>query len=202
MTQSNSLFGEQELKVVLIGDASVGKTSLLNRYITGSHSANVSPTLGAAFTTKLVEANNQTVKLQIWDTSGEERYRSMSPLYYRGAHVVLLVFDVTQEATFKDINSWIEQLQGHVNVNQILLLLIGNKVDLGSDLRKVSEEQAADYAKTIKAKYYDASAVSGLNVDDIFKAVASFTPQVPHTKGKASKELQPADEEKKKKSCC
>ena len=202
MSQTNSVYGELELKVVLIGDASVGKTSLLNRYITGSHSQNISPTLGAAFTTKLVEANHQTVKLQIWDTSGEERYRSMAPLYYRGAHVVLLVFDVTKEGSFKAIGSWLEQLQGHVNVNQTLLILIGNKVDLGPDERQVTEEQAAAYAKTIKAKYFDASAVSGQNVDEIFKAVSSFTPQVPHNRGKASKDLQPAEEETKKKSCC
>ena len=202
--QGSSFFGARELKVVLIGDASVGKTSILNRYITGSHSHNISPTLGAAFTTKLVESNGENVKLQIWDTSGEERYRSMAPLYYRGASVVLLVFDLTLEESFKNVGSWLEQLKSHVNLKQTLLILIGNKLDRVADgIDRVPENDARSYAESINAKYFESSAVTGENVESIFDAVAAFNQQNVNGKPKTSKNLAPADDNSgKKKSCC
>ncbi|EAY10697.1 small GTP-binding protein, putative [Trichomonas vaginalis G3] len=145
--QNSPFFGARELKVVLIGDASVGKTSLLTRYITGSHTSNISPTLGAAFTTKLVESDGENVKLQIWDTSGEERYRSMAPLYYRGAAVVVLVYDLTIESTYSSIDHWLEALRQHVNMQTTLILLVGNKLDLlNTNKRVVSQEDAKRHA--------------------------------------------------------
>lgn len=172
--RQNSCFGVRESKVVLIGDASVGKTSLLNRFSTGSHSQLISPTLGAAFTTKMVEVNGESVKLQIWDTSGEEKYRSMAPLYYRSAAVAIVVYDITSESSFDNLDMWINQLKSHVLQNA-MIIVVGNKVDLDDEgLRAVPEEKAARFCADKKFEFFEASAVTGLNVDKLFQTVAAF----------------------------
>jgi len=182
-----------EMKVVFIGDASVGKTSILNRYINGTHSKNTSPTLGASFTSHTVNHNGKSVKLQIWDTSGEERYQSMAPLYYRGATVVLVVFDLADPQSFQHINRWHKQLMEYIAGSYSKLILIGNKSDLPT--RKVSTEEAKNCAIALNMEYFETSAVNGTNVQEVFRSVAASRQNITSV----SKQIVVTKTEKK---CC
>lgn len=100
-----------ELKVVLIGDKSVGKTSIIHRFCHNQFSPQQAVTIGAAFTSKMISVNGQYIKFQIWDTAGQEKYRALLPLYYRDADVALVVFDVSNEHSFSTLKEWMVQLE-------------------------------------------------------------------------------------------
>lgn len=119
-----------EAKVVLLGSQGVGKTSLILRLTTGSFSAIPAPASldGSLYKRKLVH-NGVPVKLQIWDTAGQERFRSMAPIYYRGAHVCILVYDITDRKSFQDVRSWLEELGGKAS-KDMLIYVVGAKIDL------------------------------------------------------------------------
>lgn len=191
------------MKVVLIGDAAVGKTSLLNRYFTGSHSNTIQPTLGAAFTTKDAVANGEKVRLQIWDTSGEERYRSMAPLYYRGADAVIIVYDVTNKASFDDVKLWMTQIRQHIPEGNAMIFLVGNKIDLEAEgLKQVTTEEVEAFASSINANFTEASAITGENVETIFNCVAAFNPTRKEPIDSQDLRSCEVESQKQKKSCC
>ncbi|KAJ1724025.1 hypothetical protein LPJ53_001662 [Coemansia erecta] len=116
----------------------VGKTSLVTRFVHHTFAERTPSTIGASFVTANIEVEGWECRLQLWDSAGQERFRAMTQMYYRGANAVILVYDVTNEDSFKDIDSWVQ-----------VLLLVGNKLDLASERRKVSYARARDYAKTI-----------------------------------------------------
>ena len=175
-----------EIKVVLIGDSAVGKTSILNRFTTGSHSNFITPTLGAAFTTKILEVNREQIKLQIWDTSGEEKYRSMAPLYYRGANAVLVVFDILQPESFYNLKLWIQQINEYIPPKNAKLFLIANKMDLLEKFSKqLTEKEISTFCSLNDMEYFEVSAYNGININNLFKSVASIKvspPKVTFTK--------------------
>lgn len=126
-----------DLKLVLLGESSVGKSSIVTRYITGSFQK-TNATIGAAFTTKTFElpgtgGSIKRVNLEIWDTAGQERYRSMAPMYFRNTDIALVVFDVTRPESLRKAQSWIDELNEYVEQDrrdEIIIKLVGNKVDL------------------------------------------------------------------------
>ncbi|QLQ78452.1 hypothetical protein HG537_0A06990 [Torulaspora globosa] len=137
MSESNADVYVTDLKLVLLGESSVGKSSIVTRYITGSFQK-TNATIGAAFTTKTLEfpgadGITKKVNLEIWDTAGQERYRSMAPMYFRNTDIALVVFDVTKPESLRKAQSWIDELNSYVERDrrdEILIKLVGNKMDL------------------------------------------------------------------------
>merc|ERR1719401_2393900 len=137
-------------KIVLVGDATVGKTHLLSRYIKGKLPKAPTATIGVEFATRLVNlAYGGKVKAQIWDTAGQERYRAITSAHYRRAVGALLVYDVTKQATFQNCTRWMEELRQNAEPD-IAIMLVGNKVDLvekNPECRQVYYDSAAEWAR-------------------------------------------------------
>lgn len=195
-------------KIVLLGAASAGKTSLVFRFAHDRFLPNSESTIGAAFVTKSIIINNNEVKLEIWDTGGSEKYRSLAPMYYRDAAAAIIVFDVTTETSLDDAASWLDELKKN-GPQEVFLALAANKTDLAS-IRKISSETIQDFANKNGIKIvYETSALTGSNViqlfEDVTKQVDKFMAENPTLK-RPSKEvldlLQGDDTPTKKSSCC
>ncbi|EPR58083.1 Rab11b [Toxoplasma gondii ME49] len=159
-------------KVILVGDATVGKTHLLSRYIRGTLPKSPKATIGVEFATRTVPlAVGGTVKAQIWDTAGQERYRSITSAHYRRAVGALLVYDVTRKSTFLNASKWLEELRQNSEPD-IVIMMVGNKLDLvekDPTARDVPYELAAKFAQANGLYFSEASAVTAFNVKHIFE---------------------------------
>ncbi|CAH9068575.1 unnamed protein product [Cuscuta epithymum] len=153
-------------KVVLIGDSAVGKSQLLARFARNEFSLDSKATIGVEFQTKTLIIDQKTVKAQIWDTAGQERYRAVTSAYYRGAVGAMLVYDMTKRQSFDHMARWLEELRGHADKN-IVIMLIGNKCDLGS-LRAVPVEDAQEFAERENLFFMETSALEATNVETAF----------------------------------
>ena len=163
---------ERNVKVVLLGPSLVGKTSLVSAYMGGSFSDSSSPTIGASFVNKVVKVeNNARVKLQIWDTAGQEKFRSLAPMYYHNAQAAVIVFALSDRDTFNEMQSWADELECQAEIRP-LIFLVGNKADLEKE-RKVETTEGERLAQAINAKYLETSAKTGVNIEELFWTVAS-----------------------------
>jgi small GTP-binding protein len=154
-----------QLKLVLLGDESVGKTCLLNKWTSNLFDGASSPTIGGAAQTKRDRVNGTTYCFQIWDTAGAERYRALTPLYARDAKAALLVYDITRRSSFDSITEWIKFLRLH---GEIPFVIVGNKDDLSAEA-KVGPEEGTRLAEAYDAIFFQASAKNGSNVKLAFK---------------------------------
>jgi len=154
------------VKLLLIGDSGVGKSSILMRFADNMFSDSFVATIGVDFKIKTLDIQVQSYKLQIWDTAGQERFRTITSSYYRGAHGVLVVFDVTNPETFRNVHKWIQEI-GRYASDGVPLILIGNKCDLVEE-RKVSLSDAMELAKSQNMLYIETSAKNSENVEDAF----------------------------------
>lgn len=157
-------------KILLIGPGSVGKTSLLNRFVHDSFSTSYNITMGVDFLDKTINFNKSTVTLTIWDVGGQERFKSMRRSYYSGTSGALLIFDLSRADTYKKlINTWYSELTTFCK-NDVPFLLIGNKVDLIKDIGPViKENEANEFAESKNSIYIETSAKTGENVEEAFK---------------------------------
>jgi small GTP-binding protein len=163
----------RSLKVVLVGDTKVGKSCLLTRFVQGTFDRNMPPTIGAAFLAKVVTTAGGPVRLQLWDTAGQEKFRSLAPMYYRAAAVAALVFDVTSKPTLDGLDDWAAEIADKAP-HGIKLVVIGNKIDL-VDERTVTSATGEELARTLRAAFYvETSAHSGHGVDDLFTRIAEL----------------------------
>ena len=163
-----------EAKIVLLGDVSVGKTSIASRYCKNSFNEHHINTIGGAYQQQKVVLNNGSmVKLHIWDTSGQERFRAMTNLYYRDAQVAILTYDITNESSFASIDFWIEELKFKVENENMILCLVGNKSDVTQDERKVSTAKAKNFAQENNMIFYETSAKTGDGIKDLFVTIAN-----------------------------
>lgn len=160
-------------KIVLLGDSSVGKTSLVHRFTKNSFDQHTANTIGAAFITKFhsgVHDPNRKVKFEIWDTAGQERYRSLTPMYYRNAQVALVCFDLSNiESTFSRAKYWIEQLPLQGGGSDIKVKVVGNKSDLMTT--DLSLTQVEDYCNEHRLSLYQTSAKTGDGIAHLFDVV-------------------------------
>jgi Rab family protein len=161
MTEFNAI------KLVLLGDSGVGKTSIVTQYVSGTVPENINPTIGAAFVTKEVTIDNQNLELLIWDTAGQEVYRGLAPMYYRSALIAIIVFDVTNQESHNSVSYWIRELQTNVEEN-IVILVCGNKTDL-EDKRVVQSQKASAESTERGALYAETSATTNAGIDKMFQ---------------------------------
>ena len=186
-------------KVVLLGDAGVGKSSLLSRFIDNEFSIEKPPTLGAAFSSKEVNLSTHTVKLNIWDTAGQERYRGLAKMYYRDASAAVLVFDLTQPKSFLSLQIWLQELRDNGPKN-LIVTVAANKADL-EDLHAGLGQEASSWTEKIGATCFRTSAKTSVGVEQLFGSLAQrlVSGSVPRP---LSLQLQNPNPPHRKSKCC
>lgn len=157
-------------KIVLLGATHTGKTSILRRLVFNRFSDEVMPTLGAGLNTFDHCFGDRSIRLNIWDTAGQENYRSLARIYYRDARAAVIVFDVTSKDSFNDIDYWLGELDSSTQFGHYIIIL-GNKIDLKGK-RVITEEQGKTKAERSGATYYEVSALTGEGVKKIFETIA------------------------------
>lgn len=204
------------VKLVLLGEAAVGKSSLVLRFVNNDFQENKEPTIGAAFLTQKCPLPTRTIKFEIWDTAGQERFASLAPMYYRNAQAALVVYDLTKPSSLVKAKHWVAELQRQASPG-IVIALVGNKLDLAndgsgasggiatgtengavpgpetdgdapeasneeqesatSDARKISTREARGYAEEEGLLFFETSAKTGVNVVEVFTAIANAIPE-------------------------
>ena len=155
------------LKLLLIGDSSVGKTSLLLRYTDNSFSDKYIATIGVEFKSKDITLNNNTYKIHIWDTAGQERYKSITKNFYKHAEGIIFVYDITKKETFDNLKNWISNAENETNFK---IIIVGNKLDMESN-REVSIEKLKKLAEKKNCQYFETSAKKNINVETMFLSI-------------------------------
>ena len=157
-------------KILLLGDSEVGKSCFLMRYADNVFVDNYITTIGLDYKLKYVQLDSgQVIKVQLWDTAGQDRYRTIAKNYYKGSHGILLLYDVTKTSSFENIREWIKDIREEV-YEKAIIFLIGNKIDK-KDQIKIKTEEGEKLAEEFNIPFFEASAKSGENVDEIFKAL-------------------------------
>ncbi|KAL1545805.1 Ras-related protein RABC2a [Salvia divinorum] len=169
---------DHSFKILLIGDSAVGKSSLLVSFISNVVD-DLSPTVGVDFKIKFLNVGGKKLKLTIWDTAGQERFRTLTSSYYRGAHGIILVYDVTRRDTFTNLSDvWAKELELYSTNEDCLKMLVGNKVDRESE-RVVSREEGMSLAKELGCLFLECSARIRENVEQCFSELALKIMEVP-----------------------
>lgn len=163
-----------EVKLCLLGESGVGKTCIVNRFVSDLFSEHESLTVGAAFTTKTVKIGEYSILFQIWDTAGQEKYRGLAPMYYRGSAAAVVVYDITSERSFNEMQTWITELR-QLGPQNLVLAIAGNKLDLDKK-REVFKTTGESFAKNANAIFMETSAKNGSNVQDLFRIIAEKLP--------------------------
>ena len=159
-------------KVLLLGNSDVGKSSLLLRYVDSVWNDAFVPTIGVDFKVKTLNINDKKIKMQIWDTAGQERFRTVVATYFRGAHGILLLYDVTNKDSFKNLESWLIEIEKNAK-EKVLKILIGNKCDLTDD-REISTEEGKAFALRNGMEFMETSAKMNTNVTEAFETLGKL----------------------------
>ena len=187
-------------KILLLGDSEVGKSCFLMRYSDNVFVENYITTIGLDYKLKNVKLDSgKTIKVQLWDTAGQDKYRTIAKNYFKGSHGILLLYDVTKQSSFQNIRDWIQDIREEVS-QKAIIFLIGNKIDL-VDKRKISKEKGIELAEEYKLPFFEASAKSGENVDEVFKALYK---KISEVYGDLEKEMGTKlnKRKKNKRKCC
>jgi len=163
------------LKIIILGESGVGKTALLHKYVMGKFIEEHKATIGADFLTKDIQIKDKSITLQIWDTAGQERFQSLGNAFYRGADACVLVYDITNDQTFKKIDEWRSNFldqSGTEHPHKFPFLLLGNKLDLEAQRQSISEQDAREYAQRNNMIFYETSALNGHNIETALRQIS------------------------------
>lgn len=158
-------------KLLLIGDSGVGKSCLLLRFADDTYTESYISTIGVDFKIRTIELDGKTIKLQIWDTAGQERFRTITSSYYRGAHGIIVVYDVTDQESFNNVKQWLHEIERYASEN-VNKLLVGNKCDLTAK-KVVDYTTAKEFADSIGIPFLETSAKNATNVEQAFMTMAA-----------------------------
>ncbi|KAK3602871.1 hypothetical protein CHS0354_018730 [Potamilus streckersoni] len=163
---------DYQFRLILIGDSTVGKSSLLKYFTDGKFADACDPTVGVDFFARLIEVEEGVrVKLQIWDTAGQERFRSITRSYYRNSVGVMIMYDITKRASFENVIGWLEEAKFHIEPHKAVYMAIAHKCDRDSD-RQVSSSEGSRFAQLNGLRYIETSAKNGQNVEEAFLIMA------------------------------
>uniref|UniRef100_A0AC34GQH8 Uncharacterized protein n=1 Tax=Panagrolaimus sp. ES5 TaxID=591445 RepID=A0AC34GQH8_9BILA len=186
-------------KILMIGDSGVGKTCILNQFTDATFNQPFISTIGIDFKIKTIEINGKKIKLQIWDTAGQERFQTITTSYYRGAMGVMLVYDVTNPASFENVSKWIGNIDEYAG-EDVVRMLVANKCDM-NDRRAISRERGEKLAIDNGVIFTETSAKTNINIDKVFYDMAeTILKNVPH-KPKHNT-IRPDQQDVIKSKCC
>lgn len=159
-------------KIIFTGDVSVGKTSIINALLGQKFNDEYEPSIGVDFFTKTIKYKSKMIKLQIWDSAGQEKFRSLIPNYIRGASLIFLVYDITTKNSFLDLPEWIKFIENIENTN---IVILGNKTDL-ENKREISNEEGQKFSESNNLEFFEISAKDGTNIEEMFYKSVSALP--------------------------
>lgn len=193
----------RKFKLVFLGEQSVGKTSLITRFMYDSFDATYQATIGIDFLSKTMYLEDRTIRLQLWDTAGQERFRSLIPSYIRDSSVAVVVYDIANDTSFHQTSKWIDDVRTERG-SDVIIMLVGNKTDL-NDKRKVSTEEGERKARELNVMFIETSAKAGYNVKQLFRRIAAelLSKERPAARPEDYIELKPIERnhEEEKRSC-
>jgi small GTP-binding protein len=160
------------LKVVVVGESAVGKTCFLIRFVRDTFDDDTQSTLGIEFLSKIIQTDSRRIQLQLWDTAGQEMFRSVTRGYYRGSAGALVLFDISNRDSFENVERWLQDVKSVARAD-VVLILIGNKVDLEAN-RQVQSGEARDFAQRYGMKYFEVSAKTGVGVAEAINSCVSL----------------------------
>ncbi|KAG2224013.1 hypothetical protein INT45_009599 [Circinella minor] len=166
----------RKYKLVFLGEQSVGKTSLITRFMYDSFDNTYQATIGIDFLSKTMYLEDKTVRLQLWDTAGQERFRSLIPSYIRDSSVAVIVYDISNRESFLNTSKWIDDVRAERG-NQVIIVLVGNKTDL-NEKREVTPDEGEKRAKELNVMFIETSAKAGHNVKTLFRKIAQNLPGI------------------------
>jgi small GTP-binding protein len=181
-----------------LGGIGVGKTSIINRYVKNILKNDQKPTIGIDYKTKIVVYNSKRIKLQIFDTSGQERFRTLTKNYYHGADGIIMVFDLKRNETFEELTYWMEEINKNCDKNKISLILVGNKNDGNLEERKISQEQGKKMAESYNFNYIETSAITNFNIKECFDLMVHSLFEKSVNNAKNNKEEKKGEDNKNK----
>ena len=191
---------DDKCQLLIIGNSSVGKTSILTRYSSKTFNENYLATVGLDFFSKDETIDNKIIRIKIWDTAGQERYKSFTKCFFQKAQGIMIVYDVTSQKSFHDLQYWIDSLNSNMyqDISFVPIIIIGNKIDLPN--REVTKQEASDYSREHKFHYYETSAKTGEGID---LAIRELVKKVMNGgKKNGNNNIQLSQTKKKSGKCC
>ena len=207
MSENNSE-DEKEIKVILLGNSGVGKTSIINRYVNNVYNSNCETTLGSTYSTREVIKDNVIYKLNLWDTTGQEKYHSITNLFIKGSSIVILVYSIDLLSSFEGLNYWHNSIKENLEGNNYVLAVVGSKSDLINEEEEVvSEDEAKNFAKERNAIFKLVSSKEDpVGINNLFDMLLDELIRMNYITVKDSyvikRKKHKDDKEKKKKKCC
>ena len=191
----------RSLKVLILGDPSVGKSCFLIRYMEDTFQDVYLSTIGMDSKYKDVDlGNGKSIRLQLWDTAGQDRFRSITRNLYKGAEGIILIYDVTSKKTFLNVKNWVDSIRKEVN-NKVVIILVGNKIDKEAQ-REVKKEEGEDLAEEFNLPFFECSALSGEGINEPFMELAKRLSEIKEKDLENGVNLKQVKVDKNKKSCC